>query len=424
MDPAVGHYGAGGGLVIVLRSSLAALLFVAGCTTYVDAILPPADSGAPMDSNAQEPQLEIDETFGESGLFTLAASTDDHVTDACLVPDGTLYVLLREACTVVAVTAQGTLYTTFAKGGVLRGDAICQGTKLSCDLPTKRIFVVEKTDPISVLSAYNLDGSPSLTLKDGNKAKVNFTTIGSLLSTPTALLIAGSAPSMTGITIEAIGLKGESLNRQHLETGVLSRGMLLYQTPNAEIFVLADLPGTGVSLTANLLTAPTTELARMGSARITNTLDTTPMGLDALKAAKLGPNDQPIILGEGWEKQNPLVRVPFVWGGTSMAFGEVGAAILPQGMFTTYADVASQGELVAAVGTEGLPGQPRPVAAVLNFRGKPSPDVGIPALFALPLPEVGTAVKVLFTNEKEILVVGNQGLEGSGSVFVTRLTLN
>lgn len=396
------------------------------CTTYVDAILPASgpDAATPMNTAEQKVPVAVDESFGQAGAFVLAASANDHVADALAVADGTIYVLLRDECTVVAVGPQGTLSPRFAKGGVLRGESGCVGQSLAFDAKNERLLVVSIGNPNFIIFAYDREGGASLTLRDGDRMKVQFDTLDSLLPSPAGMRLAGTSAFMPGVAIEAFDLKGASLDRQTLATEAQPLGVLLYQTLSADVFVLAAVPTSGSPFALDLVSAPMLAFAQFGPASVTNTLAHTGSALEIVTAAKPGLNGQPLLLGEGWQKRAPTVRRPMVWAPNDKHFGEAGAALLPQHIFTTYVDLAHRGGLTAVVGTDGLEGERRTVVTVLDSFGNTEPRFVMPQLFSLPLPESSSAAKVLFPVEDTILVVGTLGPEGSASMFVSRVRLN
>ncbi|MDX2020336.1 MAG: hypothetical protein SF187_08840 [Deltaproteobacteria bacterium] len=411
----------------------AAVVGAAACTNYVDAILPrtTADGGTKVDvgtkmdvDSAEKPLISLDSRFGQDGTFSLAVSANDEVADAFIGPNGTTYVLLKESCTLVAVTGNGVLDATFGKGGVLRAEPTCVAQRLTLDRQNKRILVITKGSPNSIMFAHNLDGSPSVTLADGDKVKIDFSNVSSVLPTRNGFLIAGMGTNMAGVVVGAFDVKGIMLNRETVSLADASSKAYVYSVDDGTTFVLNGTRSADGLPIMDLAITSATEFAKLGSTMTFNPLGITGSALASLTTATRGFGDQPLVLGEGWRKDAPMDQLPMIWAPTDMKFGDRGVTTLPHGMTTVYVDLAFGPGLTAVVGSDGIMGEQRPALTLLDGQGNLDPHVAKTGFFTLPFADPSAAAKVLFANDGAILVLGNIGFQGKASLFISRLVLN
>lgn len=134
-------------------------LWASACTRYADAVLPPVDAADMMEPPVLGlPQLARD--YGDQGVFKLDVTTGSEQVVGLVEVDDGLAVLLEADCTVLKLTPEGKLDTSFASGGIFRAGN-CRGRKLLWDAPRRRLLVAYIQSETAIIQALSPQGVPA-----------------------------------------------------------------------------------------------------------------------------------------------------------------------------------------------------------------------------------------------------------------------
>ncbi len=144
----------------------------------------------------------LDATFGTDGIFIgpsndFARSTRTHTH---ILPTGGGYRVTTSDCSVVALTAQGTLDTTFGNSGIAALDPPSSGNPIECSAmlaqPNGGLLLAGQKDEHGFAVRLLASGSPDPSFKG--------TTVSSTMADVTALAIDGNSILIAGRPIDSV----------------------------------------------------------------------------------------------------------------------------------------------------------------------------------------------------------------------------